>query len=50
MACDVALYVENMGLTRRGIDVLSLTKKDVPTFHIEELFGPKISINTKIFN
>jgi hypothetical protein len=43
-----------MGLTTRGIDVLSLIEKYVPTFHIEEVFGPKISKNgyrfdTKVF-
>jgi hypothetical protein len=34
-----------MGLTIGGIDVLSFTEKDVPTFQIEEVFGPKISKN-----
>jgi hypothetical protein len=34
-----------MGLTIRRIDILSLTKKDVPTSQIEKVFGPKISKN-----
>ncbi len=45
MAHDVAQYVAKMGLTTRGIDVLSLVEKDVPTFQIEEVFGPKVSKN-----
>jgi hypothetical protein len=45
MAHDVAWYVENMGLTTKGIDFLSLIKIDVPMFHIEEVFGPKFSKN-----
>ncbi len=54
MARDVAWYVENMGLTIGGTNVLSLTKKDVPMLHIKEVFGPKISKNgyrydTKVF-
>jgi hypothetical protein len=39
MVCDVAWYVENMGLAIRRIDVLSLTSQ------IEKVFGPKISKN-----
>ncbi len=45
MARDVAQYVENKGLTTRGIDVLSLIEKDVSMFHIEEIFGPKFFLN-----
>jgi hypothetical protein len=45
MAHDVAWYVENMGLATRGIDILSLTKRNVPMSRIEEVFGSKISKN-----
>jgi len=45
MACDVAWYVENMGLATKGIVILSLTKRDVLTSQIEKVFGPKISKN-----
>jgi hypothetical protein len=34
-----------MGLAIKRIDVLSLTKRDVPTSQIEKVFGPKISKN-----
>ncbi len=44
MARDVAWYVD-MGLTIGSNDVLNLIKKDVPTFHIEKVFGPKFSKN-----
>lgn len=45
IAHDVAWYFENMGLKIGGIDVLSFTEKDVPTFQIEEVFRPKFSKN-----
>ncbi len=45
MANDVAWFVANKGLTRKRIDVLSLTKTKVPTSQIEEVFGPKVSKN-----
>ncbi len=45
MVCDVAWYVKKMGLITKGVDVLSLAQKDVPTSQIEEVFGPKISKN-----
>jgi hypothetical protein len=43
-----------MGLTTRGIDVLSLIEKYMPMFHIAEGSGPKFSKNgyrfdTKVF-
>jgi hypothetical protein len=31
MVCDVAWYVKKMGLITKGVDVLSLAQKDVPT-------------------
>jgi hypothetical protein len=31
MALDMAWYVENIGSKIKGVDVLSLTKKKVPT-------------------
>jgi hypothetical protein len=34
-----------MGLATRGIDILSLTKRNVPLSQIEEVFGPKIAKN-----
>jgi hypothetical protein len=34
-----------MGLATRGIDILNLTKRNVLTSQIEEVFGPKISKN-----
>jgi hypothetical protein len=45
MACDIAWYVENIRLAIKGIDILSLTKRDVPTSQIEKKIRPKISKN-----
>jgi hypothetical protein len=50
MAREVIWYVENMGLATRKIGILSLTKKDVPTSRIEEVFGPKILKNGYIYD
>jgi hypothetical protein len=45
MVHDVAWYVESMGLTIGGIDILSLIKRDVLMSQIEEVFGSKTSKN-----
>ncbi len=35
----------NRGLITRRIDVLSLINEEVPTYQIEEVFGPNVSKN-----
>jgi hypothetical protein len=41
IALDVAWYVENKSLKTRGIDVISIMKKEVPSLQIKKVFGPK---------
>jgi hypothetical protein len=45
MVRDVAWNVENMGLVTWRIDILSLTKRNVPISQIEEVFRPNLFLN-----
>jgi hypothetical protein len=49
MAHDVAWFVVNRGLITGRIDVLSLIDEEVPTHQIEEVFGPKVSKNSYMY-
>ncbi len=45
MAFHIAWYVENKDLETKGVDILILIEKEMPTSQIEEVFGPKFSKN-----